>query len=96
MGVLSFLTKHGLSIEADGDRLRVAPSHLLTEELRQFIHEKKDDLIAELKPQRWTVWRVCVSGRWFTLIDPTGRPQSEVVRGLRDRFGARLEGVQNG
>lgn len=73
MGVLAKLHEHGLTVEAQGDRLIVAPSDRLDDELRQFIRQHKPDILRELEttltPQQETA-----INRWLDHIGEFHEP----------------------
>lgn len=47
--VLDELTRSGLIVQADGDRLIVRPKERITDEVRAFIRDRKADILAELR-----------------------------------------------
>lgn len=49
MAALDYLRQAGLTVELDGDRLRVMPADRITAELRQYLHDRRSELLAELK-----------------------------------------------
>ncbi|MFC0708603.1 hypothetical protein [Azorhizophilus paspali] len=49
MAALDYLHQAGLTVELDGDRLRVMPADRITEELRQYLRDRRSELLAELK-----------------------------------------------
>lgn len=49
MAALDYLRQAGLTVELDGDRLRVTPADRITAELRQYLRDRRSELLAELK-----------------------------------------------
>lgn len=49
MTVLKRLTEHGLTLEVKGDRLFVAPSASLDDELREYVREHKAEIVHEIQ-----------------------------------------------
>lgn len=47
--VLDQLTRSGLIVQAEGDRLIVRPKERITDEVRAFIRDRKADILAELR-----------------------------------------------
>ncbi|SFL11287.1 hypothetical protein [Azotobacter beijerinckii] len=49
MAALDYLRRAGLTVELDGDRLRVTPANRITAEARQYLRDRRSELLAELK-----------------------------------------------
>ena len=47
--ILDALTRSGLIIQVEGDRLIVRPKERITDEVRAFIRDRKADILAELR-----------------------------------------------
>lgn len=56
--VLAELTRRGIEIAVDGDRLRFRPQHAVTPDLRAALIEHKADLIRLLGPDDEVAWRI--------------------------------------
>lgn len=48
MATLDYLRRAGLTVELEGERLRVTPVDRLTIDLRQFVRDHRAELLAEL------------------------------------------------
>ncbi|MFD2407743.1 hypothetical protein ACFSVK_21650 [Azorhizophilus paspali] len=48
MAALDYLRRAGLSVEANGDKLRLRPVERITDAVRQFVRDHKAELLAEL------------------------------------------------
>ena len=48
IAALDYLRRVGLSVEANGDRLRLRPGERVTDAIRQFVRDHRAELLAEL------------------------------------------------
>ena len=47
--ILDRLTQAGLAVETDGDRLVVSPRSSLTDEIRKYIKDHKEEILVEIR-----------------------------------------------
>ncbi|QJX01817.1 hypothetical protein HML84_04800 [Alcanivorax sp. IO_7] len=70
MAAIDHLRGHGLDAYVHGDQLMVTPASRLTDDLRRWIREHKNDLVAELAAND------CPTRQWWPLRLPDGsRPR---------------------
>lgn len=53
MAALDYLHRAGLTVEIHDERLRLRPSERITDNVRQFVRQHRDELIAEVSAQRY-------------------------------------------
>ena len=53
MAALDYLHRAGLAVEIHGEHLRLRPSERITDNVRQFMHQHRDALFAEVSAQHY-------------------------------------------
>ena len=48
MAALDYLRRAGLTVETVADKLRISPVELITDDIRQFVRERRTELLVEL------------------------------------------------
>lgn len=52
MAALDYLHRAGLAVEIHGEHLRLRPSERITDNVRQFVRQHRDELFAEVRTQQ--------------------------------------------
>jgi len=85
MDALTYLAGYGLQVERHADRLRVYPVERITDDLRQFIREHKNNLL--LVGACSKSWRVTLpNGTTLTMINPNGMTYAEALHHTQWRW----------
>lgn len=88
MEALNYLRSHGFGAFVRSGHLHVWPSRKLTNELRSWIRNHREELIAEAssESERRNCWYVTTGEYSFPMIQPGGMTRTEALNAVRKKW----------
>tara|TARA_R110001599_G_scaffold350254_1_gene580018 strand:+ start:5668 stop:5982 length:315 start_codon:yes stop_codon:yes gene_type:complete len=94
------LERAGVVLSTLDNRLLIdAPKGIITANIKDRLQAAKLEIIETLQlkktpaKSKMKVYRVTVRGKSMTVLDPSGKPESEMLESLKGRFGDSLDSI---